>query len=104
MVNADFGYRRLKTERRSFSSVSISLGYLMQSQIISVVYNLSDGSIKEKNREQRGFFVPTINYEFGRVINSTLSWYSKYSLGAKFSADIERPMVLFVEAGIKLNL
>lgn len=104
LLNTDVGIRKINTQKNAFSSLSVGLGYLRQYQITSIVYNLSDGSVKEKKREQSSYFLPSINYAFGKRINSSISWFSKYSLGAKFSSPFERTLIFFLEAGLKINL
>lgn len=104
LLNADIGYRRVKVERRSYSAFSIGLGYLATSELISVVRNLNDGKILAKNRMHKGYFLSTINYEFGRAINSRLGWYNKYSVGKKWSPNNDGMGVIFVELGVNFSL
>ena len=101
LVNADIGYQRKKMNQGSYSAVSLGLGYLLESQVVSIVYNLSDGSIKEKIREPRNYFLPTINYEFGHAIDFKTNWYMKFSLGSKLSPNRERSGVFFIELGMR---
>ena len=103
LINADIGYKRIKSRKRNYSAWSVGLGYLNQSQITHWVVHLNDGS-KDKVRNNRGWFLSTINYEFGKEINSKIGWYSKFSGGWKFSTERERTGVVFVELGIKFNL
>lgn len=101
LLNTEIGYQRIKSSKNTFSAISIGLGYLAESEVIAITYNLSDGSIKEKNRELRNHFLTTINYEFGKAINSKLAWYGKPSLGWKLSNNSS--MVVLIEAGLKFN-
>lgn len=101
LVNAELGYQRVKNQRNTFSAVSIGIGYLAESEIISIDVNLSDGS-KEKSRELRNHLLTTINYEFGKKVNSNLSWYGKPSFGWKLSDNSS--MVIMIELGLKFNL
>ncbi|MEM6965745.1 MAG: hypothetical protein AAF573_13335 [Bacteroidota bacterium] len=101
LVNAEIGHQRFKNQKNTFSAFSIGLGYLAESEIISFDVNLSDGN-KEKNRELRNHFLTTINYEFGKKINSNWSWYGKPSWGWKLS-DLSS-MVVLIELGLKFNL
>ena len=103
LVNMEFGFSSLKSRRNTFSTWSLGLGYLGQSHVESVIVNLGDGE-KEKIREVRNFLLPTINYAFGKKINNKLSWYTKLSPGYKISFNSANALVLFVEAGIKLQL
>ena len=103
LVNADFGYKRVKSEKQKYSAWSIGLGFLNQAQVVSQQVNLSDGS-KEKVRENWAWFLPTLNYEFGKAINEKIGWYGKFSYGIKMASERENTSVLFVELGIHLNL
>lgn len=103
LINADLGYKRFKSHKKKYSAVSIGLGYLLQSQIIEWKVSLSDGS-KEKVRESWGWFLPTVNYEFGKALNEHIGWYSKFSYGLKISAERENSALVFVELGINYHL
>lgn len=103
LVNAEAGYRRIKSRKNNFSAISVGLGYLLESRVTSVLYNLNDGSIQKKNRANSNFFLPTVNYEFGKMVNSNFTWFSKISLGAKLSTNRENSTVAFFETGVKYS-
>ena len=103
LLNLDVAYQSMKKNKPGYSAWSIGLGYMNQSQITERKINLSDGS-EEKTRENWGWFLPTANYEFGRAINSKISWYSKFSYGLKIATSRENAALFFVELGMKLNL
>ena len=104
LVNVEAGYQRKKSHKNSFSSISFGLGYLMEGQVVSIIYNLNDGSIKEKVREWENYILPTINYGFGKSINSKLDWYSKISIGKKFSFQDFNSFMVLVETGVTVQL
>lgn len=103
LLNIDVAYQSMKKNKPAYSAWSIGLGYMNQSQITERSINLSDGS-EEKTRKNWGWFLPTANYEFGRAINSKVSWYSKFSYGLKVSSSRENAALFFVELGTKFNL
>lgn len=103
LMNADFGYKRMKGQKEQYSAFSIGLGFLNQSQITETKVNLSDGS-KEKTRENWVWFLPTLNYEFGRSINKRIGWYGKISYGFKVASARDNSAVLFIGLGIKYNI
>ena len=103
IVNADFGYKRIKNHKNKYSAFSIGLGFLNQSQIIERRVKLSDGS-QEKIRENWGWFMPTLNYEFGKAINEKIGWYGKGSYGFKMASSRENAAVLFVELGLTFKM
>ena len=103
LVNADLGYKRVKSHMNNYSAFSVGLGFINQSQITKRKINLSDGS-QEKIRENWGWFLPTLNYEFGKAINSKIGWYGKGSYGFKMSSTRENVAVIFVELGITFKI
>ncbi len=103
LVNADFGYKRVKDINQKYSAFSIGLGFLNQSQITERKVNLSDGNV-EKTRENWAWFLPTLNYEFGKSINEKIGWYSKFSYGFKIASARENTAVIFIELGVNFNL
>lgn len=102
-VNADFGYKRVKSHKQKYSAFSIGLGYLNQSQITDWKVSLRDGS-KEKTRENWAWFLSTLNYEFGKAINDKIGWYGKFSYGYKITSARENVAVLFVELGATFKM
>jgi len=103
VVNADFGYKRIKDNTQQYSAFSIGLGGLLQSQITKRAISLTDGS-SENIRENWSWFLSTVNYEFGKAINEQMGWYSKASYGFKVSTTRENASVLFLEAGVQFKL
>lgn len=103
LLNAAIGYQRQKADRKFYSNYSLSLGYLYQSQITSLSVNLSDGSLQNE-RENRHYFVPTTNVEWGNSFNKKLGWFSRQSLGYKLFGSTESEWIVFIEFGLNLFL
>ncbi len=103
LINADFGYRREKDKTRKYSALSIGFGFFIQSQIAERKINLANGS-SENIREKWTWFLSTLNYEFGKVINEKAEWYCKFSYGFKLSTVRENSSVLFLETGMRFSL
>ncbi len=103
LLNIDLDYRTQKAGRKFFSTWSVGLGYLAQFQVTALRLNLGDGS-KEKVRERWDHILPSVSYAFGKVINTKMSWYSKYTLGSKINFDGASTMMLFMEAGITYQI
>ena len=103
LLNTDVGYKRVKDKTGKYSALSIGLGFLVQSHITERKINLRDGS-SENTRENRTWFLSTLNYEFGKAINEKIGWYTKFSYGFKLSAVRENSSVLFLEMGMQFNL
>ena len=103
LINTDLGYKRIKNCKGTYSAWSLGLTYLLQSQITEWKINLSDGS-KEKIRNNWNWFLPTVNYEFGKAINTNINWYSKFSYGIKMSSSRESTSAIFIELGLTFNI
>ncbi|MCP3930447.1 MAG: hypothetical protein GY705_15250 [Bacteroidetes bacterium] len=102
--NADFGYKRQKEEAAFYSAYSIGLGYLTEFQILSSTLDLGSGEVSGKVRERRAYFLPALNYEFGKEPNSKIGWYSKFSVGRKISNKNEDSAAFIIELGLRFNL
>lgn len=104
LVNADFGYRTAGKKPNSYSSVSVGLGFWSQSQQISSVAELGgSGSILKKTWEGYPSFLPSLNYEYGRQINSSLFWYLKPSFGARLQANEPPVLAMFLDLGLTFS-
>ncbi len=82
----------------------MGLGYLTEFQKLSSTFDLGSGEVTDTNRERRGYFLPTINYEFGQEPNSKMGWYSKFSYGRKISVKKENSAAFIIELGLRFNL
>lgn len=104
LINVDLGYQFQNKERKLYQAVSLGLGYLLQSELLSFSVNLGSGETSNKNRESRHFFLPTLNYELGGYIGQErkFAWYTKYGLGSKLFGEIESSMLVFLELGAKI--
>ena len=104
LINADFGYQRLKTKRGFYSAYSIGLGYMTQFNSGTTYEAQDDGSIKTKKFASRAYFMPSLNMEFGQKINERFGWYSKFTLGSKLFYNTGVSAETFFETGLKFNL
>ncbi len=101
LVNTEIGIRRRNNENGFFTAFSLGAGYLREYQILSTSINLGDGKISSKNMEGRGFFLPSLNLEFGKSLNNSMDWYSKGSFGKKINASKQETTLAFIELGLR---
>lgn len=104
LINADFGYQRIKEKRGFYAAYSIGLGYLTQFNAGITYVNEPDGSITAKKFASRGYFMPTLNMEFGQQVNEKITWFSKFSMGTKLAYNTGLSAETFLELGMKFNL
>lgn len=86
--------------RLRFRQLGLGLGYMLQSEITGLRVNLADGSIAEKLRDNRQFFLPSINASMGRMLNDRLGYYLSASYGPKLHADRKPDGAVFLELGL----
>lgn len=101
MLNLDLGYNAINNKRRFYIAPSLGLGYLITDQVLSTTIDLSNGNIVGKDREIRNYFLPTINFEFGKGMNKKIGWFAKLSYGRKISFKIEDSAFFAFELGLK---
>lgn len=99
LANVTIGIKRYRSQLYKYAAVSMGFGYLLESRILDRSINLSDGT-DEKNREQRSWFIPTLNFEFGRPLNQQLGWYARFSGGPQIGAKGPTILTTFFEFGI----
>lgn len=104
LLNADFGYQRVKDRFGFYSAWSVGLGYLTQFNAGTTYVRESDGSITAKKWASKGYFLPTLNYEFGQQITDQIGWFGKMSVGSRLGYNTGVSFENFTELGIKLNL
>ncbi|MEM8567435.1 MAG: hypothetical protein AAGF85_13320 [Bacteroidota bacterium] len=104
LLNAELGYKRKRNDKKGYSNLSVGLGFVQRSQILSLTVDLSSGEITDKDRETQNYFMPTVNYEMGRIISPKMGWFTKLSLGALMATKQEGHLVLIYELGLKYNL
>lgn len=102
LLNAEVGFRRPKAGRPSYRAWGLGFGYLAQSEVLGMRVRLSDGATRGTERDLRHFFMPTLNYEWGRRASATWGWYVKYAIGRTLSPVRDGKMVMFVELGVTL--
>lgn len=100
LLNADFGIERAKNEKKFYCAYSIGVGYFRQFNS-GITYVLEDdNSISEKRFGSRGYFLPTINIEYGQHFEK-ITWFNKFSLGSKVKYNTGVSVELYFEAGVK---
>ena len=104
LVNAEIGYKKQKRLKKNYSSFSLGIGFLRRYQILSHTVDLGSGETTDKDREAYNYFMPTVNYELGRTINTKFGWFTKFTIGTMISAEEESSTVFFQELGLKYYL
>ena len=97
------GIQTQKEGKKLFRNYSISLNYLLQSEVLYRTFTL-EGKVANKVRESRHYFMPLINTGFGAKVNESLTWYSQFSIGGKIAPNRAFITMLFLEAGLVFNL
>ncbi len=103
LLNADVGFKHLKRSR-FFTAYSIGIGYLNTFQIISETIDLGSGETIGTDRERKGYFLPTINFELGKEAKKRIGWYSKLSYGRNVSTKQENSAFFALEFGLSIHL
>ncbi len=102
LLGTDFGIRSKRVEKGKYSTYSLGINYLQQSEILLTQVNLK-GEVVFKEFEQRHYFLPTMGYTFGRDYESGIGWYCKLSGGMKFAQSYENIAMAFVSVGLNIN-
>jgi len=97
-------YKVRKKEKGFYTAFTAGLGYLIQSKVESFSINLATGEKTNKQRSSDHFLMPSLGFEFGGNLNSTLGWYNKYTWAQRFFSSNGNGSVMsvFVELGAKL--
>ena len=103
VANVELGLSRQREGRKWFCAYSVGLGYQARMEITGFTVNFS-GDITDKERERRGYFMPTINYRFGRQLGDCLSLYSTLTYGTTLSTTRENAGIALFELGCTLKL
>ena len=103
MVNLEAGFRKQKSDKKFFSTYSMGVAYLYQSELLSSIVALGSSAI-ENTRESRHYFIPSLNFGFGWSVKDRLDWYTKISGAWKIAADQEGQFLLLGELGLKWDL
>lgn len=105
VLNTEIGYYQKPILDNNYFIVSIGLGYMAESQFTGLSTNIGNGSITETSRELNHYFMPTINYEYGKEFRKRpANWFIKLSAGTKLSTQHESNAVVFTEFGIRWYL
>lgn len=103
MVEGEFGGRWLSHRRGLFASLSLSVGYLLSSQVIAESIDLATGE-RDKTREERHHLVPAINTTFGQERWSGLGWFVRFSAGEKRSHKVASSLWYSAEVGVRVRI
>ncbi len=103
MPSLDLAFRTQKNNKKAYHTYALGLAYQIESVVISTTVNLSNGD-ETKNRKTRNYFIPTINYQYGRQINSNLGWYTKFSYGWRFSNEMDNGAMVLLGLGLRFYL
>ena len=101
LINADVGYQRKSNQRKLYASTALGLGFLMRDQIVGTTIDLSSGNTLAKEKEWRRYFLPTLNFEFGKNTARKMGWYSKVSYGRLISSEREDSGFFALEFGMR---
>lgn len=102
VLNTEIGYYQKPILDNNYFIVSVGLGYMAESQFIGLSTNIGNGSIIDKERELSHYFMPTINYEYGKEFRKRpVDWFIKLSTGMKLSTQQESSLVVFTELGVR---
>ncbi len=104
LLNADFGYQRIKMKRGFYSAYSIGLGLINHINAGTTYIPQEDGSLKKRNLAGKLYFMPSLNYEFGQQVNEKIGWYGKMTLASKMPYNTSISAETFIEIGVKMNL
>lgn len=102
LLTTDLGYRRSSNDSKLYLATSIGLGFLMENQTLGSTVDLSNGTVTNKDKELRSYFLPTLNIEFGKESIRKLGWHSKFSYGRKISTPREDSGFFALELGLRL--
>ena len=103
LLNVDFGYQRIKSTRGFYSAYSVGFGYLTRFNAGTTYEYHSNGELTQKRAAARGYFMPSLNMEFGQKINEKFGWFTKFSIATNLRYNTGFSFETFHEVGIKLN-
>ena len=106
LFNTNWGYKiqRLKNDKMCYQAFTIGIGYLFRSNELSQSIDLGNGEILATDRKTSGYIYPSINYEFGRQWNASMSWFTRYTLGQLLADQNQSEMNVSLEIGLTFQL
>jgi len=104
ILNIEFGSQR-KYPNGLYTAISAGVGNLTQFNWGNTYLLQEDNSIKEKQWASRSYFLPNLNLEMGKEINSKTEIFGKLTAAAKVNYNtIPLLPQIFWELGVKLSL
>ncbi len=103
LAGAEIGLLLHKDGSKNRSFFSLGSAYLTQFEVTEFTVNLQ-GKIISRERERRGIFMPTLNYQYARIVNDKWAPFVKLSYGYKIASVIENAGSFMWEFGILISL
>lgn len=103
LAGAELGWKLQPEGSKNLNVFSLGAGYLFQNEVTEFSVNLQ-GDITATKRTPRHIFMPTINYEYGRVMNERLTPFFKLSYGHRMASTIANSGSFMWEIGSRISL
>jgi len=97
------GWNWNKSTSKFGSSLSFGFGVLAQNEVIRIQTNFK-GDITERDKELRGYFLPSIKYSLHKKLSENIGLYTQWSYGMKLSPTRVRSAIFFMELGFRYSL
>lgn len=102
LFGGELGWRLHKDESRNINTFSIGTAYVMQWEVTGFSVNLQ-GETVARERELRHQFLPTLSYEYARMIGDRWAPYFKLGYGYKFTTNAPNSGVALWELGTRYS-
>ncbi len=103
LANIELGYARTREDRKFYNIASIGLGFIYAQQFVDGSVAIGSGEVSH-NKENINYFVPTINYEWGKKPKNKLGYYFKGFWGHRITGQRDNSGFLGLETGLKLYM
>ncbi len=103
LLGAELGWSLQNPSSKNRHVFSLGSAYLLQSEVSEFSVNLQ-GKITVLERSLRHIFMPTVNYEYGRLVNDRLTPFGKISYGYRMASTIENAGSFMWEFGMRILL
>lgn len=100
-VDVGYTFQKKRPKGHAFHSLALGLGYQLSGDLISYSVSLSDGSITDKDWENRQALLPIFSYTHGFPLQQQLSAYYRLILGQAFEFSDRSTASLFAELGLR---
>ncbi|MBO3698099.1 hypothetical protein [Roseivirga sp. E12] len=104
VLNVEVGKRKTSSSKHVYHTFALGIGYRYQAKLNSFSTSLGSGKSSDKERIYKGYFLPTLSYEFGWNTHKKVAWFSKYAVGPTLSTQVESSLAMFLEVGMKISL